>query len=128
MQVGDKIELQKQDVEVIKCEDCGALMVNIDADEIQAGDLKTLKRKGVRISNPETEKPICLKCEFNKVPFGQRLSKWFDSDDDDDNSFFSPPSRTSRRSSSTFGGSSGGGGFGGFGGGGFSGGGASRGF
>lgn len=133
--VGDVIELQKQDVKVIECEDCGKLMVNIDADEIQPGDLVTLKRKGVRVSNPETKKPICVKCEFEPKTFGQRLSEWFDleDDDDDDSSFFSMPTISPTRSTPTrstpiFGGSRIGGGFGGFSGGSFSGGGASRGF
>jgi uncharacterized membrane protein YgcG len=126
-EVGDIINLQKQDVEVIECEDCGALMVNIDADQIAEGDLVTLKRKGVRLSNPETKEAICLKCDVVKEPtFRDRLNSWFDTeDDDDDSSFFhSTPSI----SVPTFGGSKIGGGFGGFGGGMFSGGGASRGF
>lgn len=126
-QEGDKIELQKQDVEVIKCDDCGALMVNIDADEVQQGDLATLKRKGVRLSNPETSDPICLKCEVVKrKTLRESLSDWFDSDDDDDDSGFF--SSTPSHSTPIFGGSKIGGGFGGFGGGSFSGGGASRGF
>jgi len=126
-QEGDTINLQKQDVVVIKCDDCGALMVNIDADEVHEGDLKTLKRKGVRLSNPETDDPICLKCEVVKrKTLRESLSDWFDDDDDDDDSgFFSTPRTTS---TPIFGGSKIGGGFGGFGGGSFSGGGASRGF
>src|SRR3972149_3090810 len=119
-QEGDTIELQKQDVEVIKCDDCGSLMVNIDADQVQEGDLKTLKRKGVRLSNPETEDHICLKCEVTKrKTLRESLSSWFDDeDDDDDSSFFSTPSISS---TPIFGGSKIGGGFGGFGGGSFSG-------
>lgn len=128
-QLGDIISLQKQDVEVVECEDCGALMVNIDADQVAQGDLVTLKRKGVRLSNPETKEAICLKCEVvKKKSFRDTLSDWFDSEDDsdDDSSFF----HTTPSSPSTpiFGGSSIGGGFGGFGGGIFSGGGASRSF
>lgn len=110
---GDMISLQKQDVKVVKCEECGALMVNIDADEVAQGDLTTLKRKGVRLSNPETEKQVCLKCEYTpKKSFGEKLSEWFDTDtedeDDDDSSFFhSTPSI----STPIFGGSHSGGGF-----------------
>lgn len=125
---GEIITLQKQDVKVVECEDCGHLMVNIDADEIMEGDLKILKRKGVRLSNPETEEPICLNCEFvEKKSFGQKLSEWFESDDDDDDDsgFFSS---TPSSPTPIFGGSTFGGGFGGFGGGVFSGGGASRSF
>ena len=124
-EVGDMIELKNQTVEVVECEECDHLMVNIDADEIQPGDLATLKKAGVRLSNPETEEEICLNCEIPRRPsFMQKVSTWFDSSDDDDSSFFhSTPS-----SPSIFGGSSIGGGFGGFGGGSFSGGGASRSF
>ena len=118
--VGDKIELQKQNVEVVDCENCSHNMVNIDADQIGEGDLVTLKRLGLRLSNPETSDPLCLNCEIEKKPtIKERLSNWFDSssnDSDDDSGFFS---------GGIFSGSSSGGGFGGFGGGSFSGGGAS---
>lgn len=93
-------------------------MVNLDADQLEPGDLTTLKSAGVRISNPETTKPICVNCEF--LTFGKKVAEWFeDNDDDDDSSFFGG-----------FGlGSTSFGGFGGrIGGGGFGGGGASRGF
>ena len=120
-EVGDIINLQRQDVEVEECEKCGHLMVNIDEDELRQGDLIILKRKGVRISNPNTEDLICVDCEFTEPEsFGSKVSSWFDDDDDDDDSdFFSSPSTFGGRSS---------GGFGGFGGGGFSGGGAGRSF
>lgn len=125
----DKIQLKSQTVEGIKCKECDSLMANIDADQLQPGDLVNLKKEGVRISNPETEEPICVNCEVKKT-FSRRVADWFESEDnDDDSSFFSG---TPSSSGSSFGGSSGfggfGGGFGGFGGGGFSGGGASRGF
>ena len=123
-ELGDIISLQKQEVEVVACKECGALMVNIDADQIEQGDLLTLKRAGVKLSNPETSDPICLKCQ--KPTFKDKLNDWFDDDDDDDDSsfFHSSPSI----STPIFGGSSFGGGFGGFGGGIFSGGGAGRSF
>ncbi len=121
--------MKNQEVEVMKCESqgCTSAMVNIDADQLQPGDLATLKAAGVRISNPETSDPICVNCEVrDKKTFDQRLSSWFeDEDDDDDSSFFSS---TPSSGGSLFGGSSGFGGFGGFGGGGFGGGGAARGF
>jgi uncharacterized membrane protein YgcG len=118
-EVGDIINLQRQDVEVEECEKCGHLMVNIDEDELRQGDLIILKRKGVRISNPNTEDLICVDCEFTEPEsFGSKVSSWFDDDDDDDDSGF-----FGGGSSSSFGG-----GFGGFGGGGFSGGGAGRSF
>lgn len=128
MKKGDTVELQKQDAKVVECEDCGHLMVNLDLDQVKGGDLLTLKRKKVRISNPETKEHFCLKCDVEKKPpFRERLSNWFettvkDDDDDDDSSFFSTSG------GGLFGGSLSSGGFGGFGGGGFSGGGASRGF
>lgn len=122
--IGDKIELQKQTVKVEPCKDCDRPMVNLDADELQAGDLTTLKRVGVRISNPQTSRAICVSCEYTPRPtVGQRISSFFESDDDgdDDSSLFSSGGFIG---GSSFGGFSGGS-FGGFGGGGFSGGGAS---
>lgn len=134
MNVGDKIQLKNQEVEVIACKDCGKNMVNIDAEQLASGDLAILKKSAVLVSNPETDEPICINCEY-KPSFGHRLAEWFNapttsSSDDDDSSFF--------HSSGTFlgsssyggfsGGSSGGSSFGGFGGGSFSGGGASGGF
>ncbi len=123
-QENDNIELKNQTVGVVKCEECDHLMVNIDADQLQPGDLSILKKEGVRISNPETENAVCINCEVKT--FGKRVSDWFESDDDDDDSsFFSP---TPSSGGSLFGGSGGFGGFGGFGGGSFGGGGASRSF
>ena len=123
MQKGDKIELANQTVEIEECHECGGLMVNLDADQLAPGDLIILKKNGVAISNPETDKAVCIKCEYRT--FGKKVAEFFESasDNDDDSSFFNP--------SGTFGGhsSSGGfGGFGGFGGGGFGGAGATRGF
>lgn len=112
-----EIQLKNQKVEVVDCKECNHDMVNIDADQLAAGDLAILKAEKVRISNPETEDPICLNCEAPRL--ASRLRDWFDSeDDDDDSSFFSA-------GTGLFGGSSSSGGFGGFGGfgGGFSGGG-----
>lgn len=123
---GEMITLQRQDVKVEKCGDCRHLMVNLDADELRPGDLVILKRKGVWISNPETEDLLCVKCEFEEPEpstFGAALSSWFDDDDDDDDSSFFSSTPTFGGGSSGFGG-----GFGGFGGGSFSGGRASRGF
>lgn len=124
---GEWLSLRRQDVKVVKCDECNHLMVNLDADQLLPGDLEILKRKQVRISNPETDREICIHCEFIDRPsFGQRLSDWMDdaSNSLDDSDFFTGVG--------TFGGgiSSGGfsGGFGGFGGGSFSGGGASRSF
>lgn len=133
MEPGEKIKLANQEVEVVKCQDsdCSHMMVNLDADQLAPGDLTTLKLAGVRISNPETDKPICINCEYKT--FGKRIADFFESDDedddDDDSSFFRPSSPSGP---SIFGGHSSfggfGGGFGGFGGGGFGGAGASRGF
>lgn len=120
----DKVELKNQSVEVIKCKECDHLMVNIDADQLQPGDLSLLKNEGVRISNPETSNPVCVNCEVKS--FAKKVADWFEKEDDDnDESFFS---HTPSSSGSIFGGSGGFGGFGGFGGGGFGGAGASRGF
>lgn len=123
MQAGDKVQLTKQLQEVVECANCNHLMVNLDRNELAVGDLAALKKAKLRISNPETDKPICLNCEYET--WGQRLNNWFESnDDDDDDTPFFPSS-----SPSLFGGGGfSSGGFGGFGGGSFSGGGASRGF
>ena len=128
--LGDIIDLRNQiNLEVVKCEETGVLMVNIDADQLAPGDLSFIKSLGLTISNPNTDKPVALGVDFEEETFGSKVKKWFDSDDDDDSDFFSFPSFGG---GSSFGGFSGGGfsgsSFGGFSGGGFSGGGASRGF
>lgn len=122
MEVGDKIQLKNQEVEVEDCEKCGHKMVNLDAEQLAPGDLTTLKNAGVRISNPETSDPICISCEADT--WGHKLNHWFEDDNNnnDDSGFFGGSS------GGLFGGGGFGGGFGGFGGGSFSGGGASGGF
>lgn len=110
---------------IIKCEKCEHQMVNIDATDVFPGDLSSLKKAGLRVSNAETKDPICLNCEVDT--WGSRVAKWFedDNDDDDDSGFF-PGSGGS--SFGTFGSGTShgsGGSFGGFGGGIFNGGGAS---
>lgn len=121
---GSIIKLSKQVAKIVECEDCGHLMVNLDVEELGTGDLSILKKEGVRISNPETDKEICINCEFKKESFGHKLASWFETDNDDDTPFFTPSSSSDDDddSGSPFGG------FGGFGGGVFSGGGASRSF
>ena len=130
MNTGDIIRLKNRELTVEACKQCGALMVNIDADELEKGDLTFLKSLGVRISNPETTKPICISCEYKT--FGRRVAEFFESsdDNDDDSSFFHPSSGGFLGGSSYggFGGFGSSGGFGGFGGGHFAGGGSSRGF
>ena len=126
-QLGDMIQLKNQEVEVVQCEKCEALMVNIDQKQLALGDIDILKRAGVRLSNPETEDAICLHCEIDREEsehtFKRKLKSYMDEDDD---------SSSSHHSDDSFfgGGSFGGGlgGFGGFGGGSFSGGGASGGW
>lgn len=128
-ELGDIVGLESQVQDVVKCQESGVLMLNIDADELKPGDLSFIKSLGLTISDPETLEPVALGVEVARKSLGRRLSEWIDSDDTDDSSFFSS---TPSRSGSVFGGSSGfggfGGGFGGFGGGSFGGGGASRGF
>lgn len=125
---GEKIELAKQTVEVCRCNNCGSRMVNVDAKNLEKGDLTLLKSKGVRVSNPDTEEELCVVCEYKDTTddtlgaavagffggFSAGQSSTHDSDSNDDSSFF--------------GGGGFGGGFGGFGGGSFNGGGASRSF
>lgn len=118
--LGDIISLAKQQVKVVKCEKNDELMVNLDTNHLAPGDLTTLKQAGVSVSNPDTDKPICIHCEYRTM--GRKVADFFESDDDDDSSFFG--------GGSTFGGgwdsdSDSGSSFGGFGGGSFSGGGAS---
>lgn len=134
-ELGDIVHLQNQEQEVVKCQETGVLMLNIDADEIAPGDLAFIKKLGLTISNPDTDKPVALGVDYEENTFGHKLATFLggaavgalaDSDDyddvsdsDDDDSFFSGGS---------FGGGSSFGGFGGFGGGSFAGGGASGGF
>lgn len=123
---GDKIQLQKQEVEVIKCSECENLMVNLDVDQLEPGDLVTLKLAGIKISNPDTEDPVCINCEHKNL--GRKIADWFEKDDDnDDSGFFGDSGFHGNSNNGGFGGFSGGG-FGGFGGGSFGGGGCSRGF
>ncbi|MCP6727367.1 MAG: hypothetical protein KJI69_05160 [Patescibacteria group bacterium] len=127
-ELGDNIRLQDQSQEVVKCQETDVLMVNIDADELAKGDLVFIKRLGLTISNPDTDKPVALGVDFTEKTFGSRMKTWFESDNDDDDDFFYTPRRSSipMFGGGSFGGF--GGGFGGFGGGGFGGGGAGRGF
>lgn len=116
MNIGEIIRLIKQEVKVIKCELCGEPMVHVDKNKLVTGDLVTLKKAKVKVSNPDTDNNVCVNCEEPKSTY----SKWHN--DDDDSHFFNTPS-----SDSGFGGGDSGG-FGGFGGGDFGGGGASSGF
>lgn len=144
--IGDKIQLKNQEVEVVKCKDCDKSMVNIDTDQLAVGDLATLKNAGVTVSNPETTDNVCVHCEY-KPTIGHKLAQYFegafsskeddedkedkDEDDDDDDSdshFFGSTGFLGGIASGGFGGGFSGGGFGGFGGGAFSGGGASASF
>ena len=117
--IGDIIELQKQDVIVCECEKCNNLMVNVNPKEVMQGDLITLKRLGLTLTNPATKDNICLKCEIDREEKESIFKRKVET-------FISKPSHDDDNDSGFFGGSSGGfGGFGGFGGGSFSGGGAS---
>ena len=133
-ELGDKVELQGQTQDVVKCQVSSVNMLNIDANQLKKGDLKFIKKLGLTISNPETIDPIALGVRIpGKKTFGEKLAEFFtpseddSSDDHDDSGFFSGGGFSEPESS---GGSDSGsfGGFGGFGGGGFGGGGASAGF
>lgn len=126
MQKGDKIGLKNQIVEVEVCKECGGLMVNLDVNQLAEGDLVTLKKNGIAISNPETDKLVCIKCEYRS--FGRKVADFFESIDDDDDSSFFGSGGSFGGGFSVGGGGGGFGGFGGFGGGGFGGAGATRGF
>ena len=129
-EVGDVINLQKlTELDVVRCQETNVPMLNIDADQIMPGDLAFIKKLGLTISNPDTDKPVALGVDYVEESWGKKISDYLtsDSDDDDDSSFFT--SSGSFLGGMGSGGFSGGfGGFGGFGGGSFSGGGASRGF
>lgn len=136
--VGDTVSLQgaaNKGLEVVTCQETGVPMLNIDADQLQKGDLVFIKRLGLTISNPDTDKPVALGVDYTENSFGHKLKNWFENDDSDeededddsdDSSFFHSSSAGSLFGGGSFGGL--GGGFGGFGGGSFGGGGASRGF
>lgn len=125
-ELGDVVELQNQEQEVVECQETGVLMLNIDADELAQGDLTFIKKLGLTISNPDTEKPVALGVDYEDNTIGAAILGFLagtlaDTDDgDDDSPFFSGGSFGG---SSSFGGFSGS--FGGFGGGSFGGGGAS---
>lgn len=117
--VGDIIELQQQDAKVVTCNKCGAKMVWVRPSQLKEGDLVTLKRLGLKMTNAATFDQVCINCELvreeKEHEQKKKVSTWFNdtssSHHDSDGGFFG-----------------GGGGFGGFGGGGFSGGGASGGW
>lgn len=123
-EVGDKIELLGQTVEVVKCIVTGRLMVNLDANQVRPGDIATLKREGLLLSHPDTTENVCILADWEAK---EKVRKYFEEDEDDDDSDFFDTAGTLL---SLFGGLGsggfGGGGFGGFGGGGFGGGGAGR--
>lgn len=113
------IPLQALDADIIRCQDCNHKMVNLDKKDIYPGDLRVLKRLNIRVSNPETDDPICSHCEAED----SLVSKWYDSDYDNDSDLFNWSGMLSGRTGNN--------GFPnfntwGFGGGSFSGGGASR--
>lgn len=155
-ELGDVVELRTQEQEVVKCQETGALMVNIDPDQLRPGDASFLKAIGLTISNPDTTDPVAISVDHLKDTFGDKVAMWWasdnsddselfgdaasallagsildsvyeSSDDDDDDDDFSS-SRSSTSSFGGFGGFGGGSSFGGFGGGSFSGGGASGGW
>lgn len=139
--LGDRIQLTDQVQDVVECQETQVKMLNIDAQHLKKGDLAFIKKIGLTISNPDTDKPVALGVDFKEGSLGERLSSWFnkhtendepakeeDEDDNDDSSFFSSGGLFGGGFSGGLGGFGGGSGFGGFGGGSFSGGGASRGF
>ena len=114
--LGDTIELQKQDVKVVACNNCGAHMVWLKMKDLQPGDLLTLKRLGIKLTNPHTEDQLCIDCEIKREQIEheekRKVSSWFNT----------APSHHDSDSGFSFGGG------GGFGGGMFSGGGATGGW
>lgn len=127
--LGDRIHLTAQVQEVVECQETGVKMLNIDADELSIGDLPFIKKLGLTISNPDTDKPVALGVDYEEKTFGSRIKSWLeDEDDNDDSGFFFTPAHipTPIFGGGRLGGF--GGGFGGFGGGSFGGGGASRSF
>lgn len=143
-QIGDTVQLKNQSQEVVKCQQTGVPMLNIDANQLAPGDLKFIKKLGLTISNPDTDKPVALGVDFKPESWGHKIKDYFesksssddeddssdsDSDEDDDSSFFGS-NGSFLGGTSSWGSTSvnSGGGFGGFGGGGFSGGGASSSF
>lgn len=129
--LGDTVQLQKGDaLDVVACQETDVPMLNIDANQLQPGDLKFIKSLGLTISNPDTDKPVALGVDYKDESWGHRISKYLsdDNDNDDDSTFFGSGGFLGGGSSWGGGGLSSGGGFGGFGGGSFSGGGASGGF
>lgn len=65
------VTLQKQNVKIEPCQRCQSQMVNVDPTQVEQGDLTTLKRLGVRLSNPETKDPICMTCDVEVRQIGR---------------------------------------------------------
>ena len=105
-------------------------MVSVRPESLDKGDLVTLRRLGLVMTNPSTLDQVCLDCELKREAVEHeekaKVNTWFNKpnkyDDDDD---YKPSSSSHSDSGSSSGGF---GGFGGFGGGSFSGGGSSGGW
>lgn len=130
--VGDIVQLAKQELEVVACQETNVPMLNIDVDQLAPGDLLFIKKIGLTISNPSTDKPVALGVDFTEDTWGHRIKNFLEDEEDDDSGFFSSPTSSLATGlflgglgSGGFGSFGGGGGFGGFGGGSFRGGGAS---
>lgn len=135
----DRVSLQQlKNLEVVACQETGVPMLNIDADQILPGDLRFIKKLGLTISNPDTDRPVALGVDYIEESWGEKIHRYLDNDsdedsddedddDDDDSSFFGAGGFLGGVGSGGFSGG-GSGGFGGFGGGSFSGGGASASF
>ena len=91
-ELGDLVNLQKlANLEVVKCQETGVSMLNIDADQIQPGDLSFIKKLGLTISNPDTDKPVALGVDYIEDSWGHRIHEFLtadsssdDEEDDDD--------------------------------------------
>jgi uncharacterized membrane protein YgcG len=104
---------------IVKCEQCDHDMINVDAKEVTRQDLINLRKRGIRISNPNTKDRLCIACH------AQRISDWYNApkpEEEEDDSYHDSHLDSFGSMGGYFGGS---GGFGGFGGGMSAGGGAS---
>ena len=92
-EIGDVVSLQKlKDLEVVTCEKTDVLMLNIDASQIMPGDLTFIKKLGLTISNPDTEKLVALGVDYLDESWGHKINDFLssssDEDEDDESLFF----------------------------------------
>lgn len=92
-ELGDVVQLRNQEQEVVKCQDSGVLMLNIDPTDVRPGDLPFIKALGLTISNPDTTDPVAIQIDTVKGTLGDKVAMWWNTDSSDDSEFFDEDAR-----------------------------------